>query len=145
VLDSCADIVKVLNSNDKGLFGIRTAPVKPMRSVISGNDLLTLWDNVTVHDHSFHEYQFELLKHLGILIDNNSDAYRDYMHVESDSDWAPADTCSGSLKETSSLFKFHVVHKMAPNDMLILNNRAWTHSVNNWPPSQVRELLAMYA
>lgn len=145
VVDSCTDIVKILRENEKGLLGIRKAMLKPMKSVISGEDLFTLWDNITVHDHAFHEYQFELLKHLGILISNNSTEYNNYMHVESDSDWAPADTRSGSLQETSDLFAFHVVHKMQPNDLLILNNRAWTHSVNNWAKGESRELLAMYA
>jgi alpha-ketoglutarate-dependent taurine dioxygenase len=67
------------------------------------------------------------------------------MHVESDSDWAPADTKSGTIEETAQLFDCHVQYKMEEGDLLLFNNRAWTHAVNNWNPDDERKLRAMYA
>jgi alpha-ketoglutarate-dependent taurine dioxygenase len=145
VIETCDPSDRVLAQTEEGKIVVRTVPVKSAPSVISGQDLLTYWDNVTVHDHAFHRHHHEILRFLGILHEQGSNTYEPYMHVENDSDWAPADTDSGSVEEIARLFSCHVVHKMEPHDFLIFNNRAWTHAVNNWPPDQVRKLSAMYA
>lgn len=49
------------------------------------------------------------------------------------------------MEDTASLFELHVVHKLAADEFLLFNNRAWTHAVNNWEPGQARRLSAMYA
>jgi hypothetical protein len=85
------------------------------------------------------------LAHLGIVHQPYGADYKLYMHVEKDSDWAPADSDSGTTEQTAKLFSCHVLLKMEEGDLLILNNRTWTHSVNNWPPTEVRKLSAMYA
>ncbi len=146
VISNCLSTDKILNAEKKGKLVVRKVPIKASRSVISKRDLYTYWDNVTVHDHAFHKHQYELLKKLNILNQSseNSD-YKNYMHVEDDSDWAPADTQSGDISETAKLFDVHILHKMKAHDFLIFNNRAWTHSVNNWLPGEEREMFAMYA
>jgi len=93
--------------------------------------LYTYWDNITVHDHAFHKHNFELLKEVGILNESTSSNYENYMHIEEDSIWASADTNSGDTSETAKLFDQHIVQDIKPDDFLILNNRAWTHAVNN--------------
>lgn len=145
VIDTCPNSCRVLVQSGRGSVVVRKVPLARMQSVISGNAVTTLWDNVTVHDHAFHRHQYELLTSLAILHHPLGDDYKNYMHVEPDSDWAPADTNSGSVKQIANLFSCHVLYKMEPGDLLILNNRIWTHSVNNWPPSEERELSVMYA
>jgi hypothetical protein len=136
----------VLAQVEHGSIIVRGVPLVRSRSIVSGEDLVSYWDNVTVHDHAFHRFQYEILKHLGIFHCNGDiSGYEAYMHVEDDSPWAPADTCSGDVEQTSRLFLCHIIYKMEPGDLLVFNNRAWTHSSNNWPPDQVRTLHAMYA
>jgi Taurine catabolism dioxygenase TauD, TfdA family len=137
---------RVLAESTNGAVVVRPVPLTPDRSVVSGDTLVTYWDNVTVHDHAFHKLNYELLRDLGILHarDGGSD-YQSYMHVEDDTPWSPVDHDSGAVAETSRLFDCHIVHKMEPGDFLLFNNRAWTHAVNNWPPDQPRTLTAMYA
>lgn len=120
-------------------------PLRPRKSVLTEREVITYWDNVTVHDHAFHEHQYELLKHLRILRPGLGDGYERYMHVEADSDWAPADTRSSQLEDTLKRFNCHLIHKMTPGDFIIVNNRTWTHAVNNWEPGEKRRLVAMYA
>ena len=136
---------QVIQQGTKGAVVVGTMPLEPSRSVINDESVYTLWDNVTVHDHGFHRHQFELLKHLDLLKGSDNATYSDYMHVEHDSYWAPADTNSGDVAKTSSLFSCHVVHKMDAGDLLIFNNKTWAHSVNNWPEGEQRKLSAMYA
>jgi hypothetical protein len=136
---------RTLFENEKGKVITRTNPLQASKSAISGKLLKSLWDNVTVHDQSFHEYHYELLKEIGILQGDLGEDYKNYMHVEKDSDWAPADTKSGSIEDTSQLFDYHIVHKMEAGDFLLFNNRAWTHAVNNWAPNEKRDMFAMYA
>ncbi|PHS16272.1 MAG: hypothetical protein COA78_04005 [Blastopirellula sp.] len=136
---------RMLMETSRGSIVVRTVPLEPARSAINGEELVTYWDNVTVHDIAFHRYQFELLNHLAILNNGGENNYESYMHLENDSDWVPADTNSGTLEQTSALFVCHIVHKMQPGDFLLFNNRSWTHSVNNWPPCETRKLSAMYA
>lgn len=146
ILSECPTPSKVLSENPKGKVIVRNVPIKRSRSVITNEELVTLWDNVTVHDHAFHQHHYNLLKELNILNENSTNAdYRAYMHVEADSDWAPADTKSGEVEETSGLFDRHIVHKMQADDFLIFNNRAWTHAVNNWVDGEQRDMFAMYA
>lgn len=146
VISQCHTPYKVLSESPKGKVIVRNVPVKPSKSVISNEELYTYWDNITVHDHAFHQYHYDLLKELNILNENSTNAdYTTYMHIEADSDWAPADTRSGEIEETSKLFDRHIVHKMQPDDFLIFNNRAWTHAVNNWVDGDQRDMFAMYA
>jgi Taurine catabolism dioxygenase TauD, TfdA family. len=146
VISTCPTPHKVLSESPKGKVVVRNVPVKASKSIIANKELVTYWDNVTVHDHSFHQHHYDLLKELNILNENtvNSD-YKAYMHIEADSDWAPADTRSGEVEETSNLFDRHIVHKMQADDFLLFNNRAWTHAVNNWVDGEQRDMLAMYA
>jgi hypothetical protein len=136
---------RILRDTPSGKVVVRPVPLTPSISIITGESLISYWDNVTVHDRAFHRYHHALLRELGILHSQQSNDYESYMHVEDDSDWAPADTDSGDVEQTSNLFESHVVHKMQAGDFLVFNNRAWTHAVNNWPSGQVRELNAMYA
>jgi hypothetical protein len=145
VLEHCPSPCRVLTDTGRGKVVVRLMPVLPAQSGITGENVVTYWDNVTVHDHAFHRHQFELLQHLGILRTDLGADYERYMHVEEYSPWAPADSDSGDVRQTSRLFSCHVVHKMNPGDFLIFHNRAWTHSVNNWPSNETRNLYAMYA
>ena len=144
-LTSEGPVCRILKETARGSVIVRLVGVRPARSAITGEELVTYWDNVTVHDRAFHRHQVELLRHLGILHRRAPDDLEAYMHVEEDSPWAPVDTDSGDLARTAGLFRRHVVHKMRAGDFLVLHNRAWTHAVNNWPAGQVRELTAMYA
>ena len=145
VVSHSSDTNKVLYENPNGKVVVRNVPIKPYRSVINNEELYTYWDNITVHDHAFHKHHYQLLKKLEILNEVPNSDYEYYMHVEKDSDWAPADTNSGSVSETANLFNKHIVHKMKADDFLIFNNRAWTHAVNNWAPGEEGKLFAMYS
>lgn len=145
VVSSCSDSQRTLLEHGRARVVVRPAPVAAARSQITGTDVITYWDNVTVHDRAFHRHHYELLRHLGLLNEGAGGGYEAYMHVERDSPWQPADTDSGDVPQTASLFSLHVVHKMAPDELLLFNNRTWTHAVNNWPPDEVRTLTAMYA
>jgi hypothetical protein len=146
VLPEAPDACRVLLETPRARVVVRLVPVRPATSVISGAPVVTYWDNVTVHDHAFHRYQHQLLMHLGMLHARDGErGHESYMHVEDDSPWAPADTDSGGVVETSKLFTCHVWHKLAPGDFIVFNNRVWTHSANNWPPDQIRRVNALYA
>lgn len=145
IIEHCSSSCRVLKKTQRGSVVVKPTPIKATKSAINGEDYITYWDNVTVHDHAFHRHQYELLRYLDILQEGTGSNYESYMHVENDSDWAPADTDSGDIDQTAKLFSCHILHKMEANDFLVFNNRAWTHSVNNWHPEQVRELRAMYA
>lgn len=137
---------RVLAAGAHGDVVVRYAPLARSRSVVSGGNVVTYWDNVTVHDRAFHRFNHALLRDLGLLrSQDGADDYSAYLHVEDDSPWAPADTDSGGLEQTSRLFRCHVVHKMRAGDLLLVNNRTWTHAANNWSPEDVRTLYAMYA
>lgn len=136
---------RVLLEKERGSVIVRPVSLKASRSLICGEDLISYWDNVTVHDHAFHRFQHAILKHLNILNSTLGPSYEPYMHIESYSSWNPVDTDSGSVAETAQLFSCHILHKMEAGDFLLFNNRAWTHSVNNWSPEQARKLNAMYA
>jgi hypothetical protein len=98
------------------------------------------------HDRAFHRHHIEMLRALGLLRTNPSASTdEEYVKIEENSDWAPIDTDHGQMAYTTKLWCAHVVHKMAPGDFLLLNNRSWTHSVNNWEPDQVRTMHAMYS
>ena len=145
VMTSCDSIVRTLVEQPNGKVVVRTRPIKKTKSAISGEFMTSLWDNVTVHDHAFHKHHYELLKYLDISDLSSGTDYGDDMHVEVDSDWAPADTCSGTSEQISKYFDSPVVHKMKAGDFFVFNNKAWSHAVNNWPDGQVRALSAMYA
>lgn len=145
VVDTFPEQGHVLFEYGRGSVVVRPIPVQPTNSLLSGEKVITYWDNVTVHDHAFHRHQFDLLEHLNIIHQPSGADYKLYMHLEEDSDWAPADSDSGTTEQTAKLFSCHVLFKMEAGDFLILNNRTWTHSVNNWPPTEVRILSAMYA
>ncbi len=145
VLAHCPSICRVLKQTSAGQVVVRAVPLEKARSALTGELYATYWDNVTVHDHAFHRFQFELLKHLALLHGPAATDYRPFMHVEEDSPWGPADSDSGSLEQTSSLFRCHVRLKLQAGDLLVFHNRAWTHAVNNWPVHEQRQLLAMYA
>jgi hypothetical protein len=136
---------KVVQTIGRGSVVIRQFAVAPSQSIISGENLVTYWDNVTVHDHAFHEYHYELLKNFDLLCHRLGTDYQSYMHVGSYSDWAPADTKSGNVEQTSELFACHVSLKLDSGDLCFLNNKAWTHAANNWPSEQHRNIVAMYA
>lgn len=144
-MDKFPEQGRVLLEYGRGSIVVRTTPLQPTYSLLSDKEVITYWDNVTVHDHAFHRHQFELLVHLGIFHHLKDTDYKSYMHLEDDSDWAPANTNSGSTEETAKLFSSHVLYKMEPGDLLMLNNKTWTHAVNNWPPTETRKLSAMYA
>jgi hypothetical protein len=145
VLPACPSECHVLKNAPRGKIIVRKVPIRPAKSAITGADVVTYWDNVTAHDHAFHRHQYELLRHLGIFHQGTAERYESYMHVEDDSPWKPADTDSGDLQRTASLFARHYVYKMASDEVLLFNNRTWTHSVNNWAAGQTRKLTAMYA
>lgn len=145
VIPSCSSVCRVLKQMPRGSVVVRRVPLRPAKSVITGQSVVTYWDNVTVHDRAFHRYHYEFLRHLGILHEGAGPDYEAYMHVEDDSPWRPADTDSGDVAQTANRFTCHFLHKMEPDDLLLLNNRVWTHAVNNWPAGQVRRLTAMYA
>jgi hypothetical protein len=145
VISDPSSVCRVLKETPRGSVVVRFVPIAASRSVITNESLFSYWDNVTVHDRAFHRHQYELLRHLAILQEGAGPDYAAYMHVEDDSPWRPADTDSGDIAQTAGLFRCHVVHKLAADDFLIFNNRAWTHAVNNWPPAQARKLTAMYA
>lgn len=169
ILQSCHNVCRILKETPEGKIVTRLMPIKKQKSVISEEELYTFWDNITVHDHAFHRFQYEVLKELDLLNDESTKSsflgrlmqsiglakkptasditadYKEFMHVENDSDWAPADTDSGDVEAIAKLFDSHVVYKMQPGDFLIFNNRAWTHAVNNWGPGEVRKMFAMYA
>ncbi|WP_281558217.1 TauD/TfdA family dioxygenase [Thalassomonas sp. RHCl1] len=145
VLETCDGAVRVLKETGAGKVVVRTVPLRQEKSAISGQDLYSHWDNVTVHDHAFHQHQHELLRHLGILNEAKGEHYEGYMHVEGDSDWAPADTRSGTPEQIANLYSCHILYKMQADDFLLFNNKAWSHAVNNWAPEEVRKLTAMYA
>jgi hypothetical protein len=139
-------VSRVLVESPHGDIVVRQMPVTRSLSPVSGEPLMTYWDNVTVHDHAFHRCHYELLNQAGIFhVDVGAADYAHYMHVEDDSAWGPADTDSGNLDETAALFACHVIYKMAPGELVVFNNRAWTHAANNWPPHDTRTLRAMYA
>lgn len=143
--DSIPEGARILAESENGAIAVSGFHLESQISAVNGEDVVTYWDNVTVHDLAFHQHQFELLRHCNILHQAEGDDFRNYMHVEEDSDWAPANTCSGSLEDTAQLFSCHIIHKMQAGDFLIVNNRIWTHAVNNWPAEQPRKLFAMYA
>jgi hypothetical protein len=145
ILSACSSICRVLNETQRGSVIVRLVPITPAKSAVTGESLVTYWDNVTVHDHAFHRHHYDLLRHLEILHEDSGKGYESYMHVEDDSPWGPADTDSGDVDRTAKLFRCHVLHRMGPNELLLFNNRIWTHAVNNWPAGQVRKLTAMYA
>lgn len=146
VLSDAPPGCRVLAESAHGSVIVRPVPLTPGRSVVSDSTLVTYWDNVTVHDHAFHKFNYELLRDLGILHTRAGQSdYTAYMHVEEDTPWSPVDSDSGGVDETSRLFECHIVHKMEAGDFLLFNNRAWTHAVNNWPPEETRTLNAMYA
>lgn len=137
--------LRVLSKNDRGCVAVVASPATPSTSRLNGQNLVTYWDNVTVHDHAFHQHHYELLKALDLLDTALGSDYREYAHVESDSSWGPMDTNSGNLPTTALRYSCHLIHKLEPGDFLVFHNRAWTHSANNWPPEQPRNLVAMYA
>lgn len=145
VVTEMPDSGRVLLEKERGSVIVRPVPLKASRSLICGEDLFSYWDNVTVHDHAFHRFQHAILKHLNILNSTLGSSYEPYMHIESYSSWNPVNTESGSVAETAKLFSCHILHKMEAGDFLLFNNKAWTHSVNNWSPEQARKLNAMYA
>lgn len=137
--------LRVLSKTDRGCVVVMASPAAPSTSRLNGQNLVTYWDNVTVHDHAFHRHHFELLKALDLLETGLGSDYREYAHVESDSSWGPMDTDSGDVPTTARRYSCHLIHKLEPGDYLIFHNRTWTHSANNWPPEQSRNLVAMYA
>ncbi len=146
VIGDASAACRTLAETEHGQIIVRHVPLAQGPSRISGEQLVTYWDNVTVHDHAFDRHHHALLTHLGILHPApNAQTYQAYMHVEDDSPWAPVDTDSGTVEETARLFRGHLVHKLGAGELLVVNNRLWTHAASNWPPDQCRTVYAMYA
>lgn len=145
VVSSCDSVCKIIEESENGVLAVRASSIKPDKSPISGETVVTYWDNITVHDHAFHRHQYEMLHELGIFIEAPGLNYKDYIHIEEESYCAPIDTDSGTTEQTAQLFDIHLLYKMQENDLILLNNRVWAHSVNNWPSDQARKMSAFYA
>uniref|UniRef100_A0A7S3FB28 Uncharacterized protein n=1 Tax=Haptolina ericina TaxID=156174 RepID=A0A7S3FB28_9EUKA len=146
VLSACPPAARVLAETDHGKVILRSLPVEAMHSVVCDKPLVSYFDNVSAHDEAFHRHHLELLRALCLLRPNPSATTdKDYLHIEEGRGWAPLETDHGEVAYTAKLWSAHVVHKMAPGDFLLFNNRAWTHSANNWEPGQVRKMHVMYS
>lgn len=137
---------RIVLKEEIGSLVVRKVPLEATYSPILKKKIYSLWDNVTVHDKSFHQFQYNFLMELELLKEELGSNYSSYMHVEEDSYWAPADTFSSSPEDLHNYFDASIVHKMEPGDLAIINNKSWAHSANNWLTGNwEREIFAMYA
>lgn len=139
VLETAADGTSVV---------VRDMPVEASPGLLLAKPAVTLWDNVTVHDRAFHRFMLGLMRDRGLLVEPEpelpwSDEF--YFHIEPKAPWGPIRDRTADIEYVSSLFKQLIVVKLLPDQMLLVNNRLWTHAANNWAPSDTRILSAMYA
>ncbi|MDB4888861.1 MAG: taurine catabolism dioxygenase TauD, TfdA family protein [Gemmatimonadetes bacterium] len=111
-----------------------------IRSRLLDRDLYAYWDTVECVDaDSAREFE-RLLSQSGLLKEPPADFDRRMM------DDAIARRIWQSGVTYEQIFRCKVTHKLAPGDLVLVNNLTWTHAVANWTPSSgVREVAAAFA
>jgi len=107
-------------------------------SKILDKELFAFWSSMKSTEANLHHDFVSLLRRWGIYIEPPPEAE---IHQKE---------ASGSREERAQqdrrtlyekLFKYKVVRKLEPGDLLIMNNQTWTHAANNWSPgSGVRRI-----
>lgn len=135
---------EVLAREDSGIPNLDVYRVlarpKPIRCRILDRDLFAYWDSIASHDFTSGEEFLGLLRASGLL--RNADAQSS---VETLDNAYQRRVWSSGVAYTA-LFKCKLTVKMAPGDLIILNNITWTHATSNWSPgSGVRQVIAAFA
>ncbi|MGI8548598.1 MAG: hypothetical protein ACR2M1_14940 [Gemmatimonadaceae bacterium] len=116
------------------------AKPKKVRSRLLDRDLYAYWDTIeSVDADSAREFE-RLLQRTGLLKEPPADFDRRAM------DDAVARRIWRSGVTYDQLFRCKVTRKLAPGELILVNNLTWTHAVSNWTPSSgTREVAAAFA
>lgn len=135
---------RVLQEQETEIAGLTLLDVlaKPQRtySKILGRKVNVYWDTVDCTDYDSATEFERMLRKLDLLREPpgglklaqmDSDAWRRIWH---------------SGVKYKQLFKYKIVYKLQPGDLIIQNNLTWTHAVTNWSPSSgTRRIAASFA
>ena len=114
--------------------------VRKAHSRILDRDLFTYWDSVASVDFDSAVEYFNFLAGSN-LIRQPAQA----LNVEQLDNARDRRVWRSGVKY-NSLFKQKLVHKLAPGELILMNNLTWAHSANNWTPgSGVRRVAAAFA
>jgi hypothetical protein len=121
------------------LFDVLT-PVRSVFSAILKRSVTTYWDSVAIIDFDAVEQFARLLRHYGLL--KEPPGGLDSVSMDSDRQYR----IMRSGIEMARFFTGKIVHKLAPGELVVLNNTTWAHAANNWSPqSGTRTVAAAFA
>jgi hypothetical protein len=134
----------VLEQERAAVAGLQLCTVlaKPKRShsAILRRDVFAFWDSVGSIDSDCARQFSQLLQDEGLL-----------RRPSVNKSWKSMDNAAERHRWSSQvplgkIFKGKVVKKMAPGELIIVNNLTWAHAVSNWTPnSGIRSVVAAFA
>jgi hypothetical protein len=134
-------IVKELPSAIPGVrVLLALTPARKAYSAILDRHVHAYWDTVASVDFDSGKEYMKMLQACGLL-----------KVPQAGADIAVLDNAHerrvwSSGVDFESLFKAKLTHKLAPGELVILNNTTWTHSTSNWTPgSGVRNVVGAFA
>lgn len=116
------------------------AKPRKVRSRLLDRDIYAYWDTIeSVDADSAREFE-RLLRRSGLLKEPPADFDRRAM------DDAVRRRIWQSGVTYDQIFRCKVTRKLAPGELVLVNNLTWTHAVSNWTPSSgTREVAAAFA
>jgi hypothetical protein len=121
------------------IYEVLARPQKT-HSTILGREVYVYWDSIASTDSDSAVGYLRLLESLGLVRRPSQGA--DVTQLDNAHDrrqWR-------SGVDYPSIFKAMVCRKLAPGDLVIVNNMTWAHSATNWTPgSGVRSIFAAFA
>jgi hypothetical protein len=116
------------------------ARLKRTYSRLLDRKVFALWDSIASIDFDLAAQYSDLLRQAALLREPDNGLELHAM------DNAANRHMWHSGVDYSRLFTCKITHKMAPGDLLLLNNLTWTHSAANWSPkSGARRITASFA
>jgi hypothetical protein len=116
------------------------ARLKRTHSRLLERKVYVLWDTIASADFDLAQQYSDLLRQAALLREPENGLE---LHVM---DRTVKRHRWHSGVDYSQLFACKITHKMAPGDLILMNNMTWTHSAANWSPkSGVRRITASFA
>ena len=133
---------RVLREHETDVAGLTVvdALVMPRKthSKILGRELFAFWSSMKSTDSNLYRDFVSLLRRWNIYIEPPPEA--EIAQQEATGAGGKGDRHDPRMLY-EKLFKYKIVRKLTPGDLVIMNNQTWTHAANNWSPgSGVRRI-----
>jgi hypothetical protein len=126
---------RVLGEHETDIDGLTIvdALVMPRKthSKILDKELLAFWSSMKSTESNLYQDFVSLLRRWNIYIEPPPEAEIRQKEVAGSCEESGRQDCRTFYEK---LFKYKIVRRLAPGDLLVMNNQTWTHAANNWSP-----------